>query len=314
MFKVKIPKIEPFLRDGDSPFKPDKYSRIGLHVPGIIIESSSSFWNLLKMQINILHRAIGCLKEMSQSASSIIKNPRKNKKNISENDLLELKKYIKSLGTNEIGFTTLDTHMIFINRMILYKNVIVFTMEMKKSKISKAPSGATLREIFRTYYELCKIANKTADFLRQKGYNAHSGTALGGGASYVPLAAKAGLGEIGKHGMLISDKEYGPSLRFACVYTDIENLPFNTENQYEWIKDFCTKCKKCVKTCPAGAIYENSKTVNGNAETLECVDYKKCAIPFANEYGCTRCIKNCSFFNNDYYKLKKNFEKSINQM
>ena len=133
--------------------------------------------------------------------------------------------------------------------------------------------------------------------------------AIGGAVSYVPLAQKAGLGVIGKHGLLISDKDYGPSLRLAAVFTDIENLPFCEKNPHMWVKDFCNSCNKCVRACPAGAIYENSIAVNGNQNTRQCIDNSKCATPFANDYGCTVCVKSCTFYNGDYIKIKNAFLK-----
>ena len=114
---------------------------------------------------------------------------------------------------------------------------------------------------------------------------------------------------IGKHGVLISDQDFGPSLRIAAVYIDIENLPFAEDNPHMWIKDFCQSCNRCVRLCPANAIYEKNILVNGNPETQTSIDNTKCAVPFANNYGCTVCIKECMFFKNDYAAVKERFNR-----
>ncbi|MBK5243230.1 hypothetical protein [Clostridium sp.] len=41
----------------------------------------------------------------------------------------------------------------------------------------------------------------------------------------------------------------------------------------------------------------------------QCIDYKKCAVPFSRNKGCTVCIKECTFFKGDYEKIKKSFFK-----
>ncbi|MGB3366856.1 MAG: reductive dehalogenase domain-containing protein [Acidaminobacteraceae bacterium] len=196
---------------------------------------------------------------------------------------------------------------IFKGESILYGNAIVLTMEMKKDEIKTAPSKEAVVEIFRTYYELGVTVNKISDFLRKRGYHAMAGPAIGCSVSYVPLAQDAGLGVIGKHGLLITDKNYGPSLRLAAVYTDIENLPIAKENPHMWVKEFCNNCNKCVRNCPAGAINKEALQVAEDPEGFRCIDVEKCAKPFANNYGCTICIKSCTFFNSDYENLKKNF-------
>lgn len=119
-------------------------------------------------------------------------------------------------------------------------------MEMKKSIIDTAPSPYAKKEIMRTYYELGRVANKVCDFLRKRGYSAQAGPALGGDVNYPKLAENAGLGAIGKHGLLIHPK-YGPSLRIGAVYTSIDNLPSTEENEHLWLRSFCSTCKRCVK-------------------------------------------------------------------
>lgn len=301
---MKFPSIDKYIDESDELLLSDENSKEGINIPEVISESGSGIANTIKMRRHVIPRMIGCLKQANISAKSITKNPKLGKVTISTGELQNLEEYIKSLGICDIGYTKVDREMIFKNRSILYENTIVLTMEMKKDSISTAPSSTAIKEIFRTYHELGIAVNKISEFLREHGFNAMAAPAIGGEVNYVPLAEKAGLGVIGKHGLLISDKDYGPSLRIAAVFTDIENLPFAQVNTHMWVKDFCAKCNRCVKACPGKAIYDYP-TNNG-----ECIDYRKCAIPFANDYGCTLCIKNCTFYNTKYSRIKSVFTKA----
>jgi epoxyqueuosine reductase QueG len=126
---------------------------------------------------------------------------------------------------------------------VLYDNAIILAMEMSKEIIDKAPSQATLNMVFDTYDGLGITANKLAAFLRDQGYAAQADHPLGGLVLFPPLAQKAGIGWVGKHGLLIT-QEYGPRVRLAAVYTNVENFPVAESNNHEWVGDYCEKCGK----------------------------------------------------------------------
>ena len=85
---------------------------------------------------------------------------------------------------------------IFDDKVILYPNAIVISMEMNHEIIKTVPSKNGEIEIFRTYYELCSIVNKVKRFLNERGYNAEAGPSLGGEVNYPLLAQKANIGII----------------------------------------------------------------------------------------------------------------------
>jgi epoxyqueuosine reductase QueG len=129
----------------------------------------------------------------------------------------------------------------------MYPNAIVMTMAMAKKSIQTAPSTDSSKEIFRTYKELGVNVNKMTTFLKNKGYNAQAGPAIGGDVNYPMLAEKVGLGAVGKHGLLIG-KASGPSIRIAAVYTDTENFDYTDNQEHFWIKSFCNNCNQCIKS------------------------------------------------------------------
>ena len=298
--------IEPYLQEGDQPVASHPTAREPRLVPLVILDYGSVTARLKQMCYEgLIQYFINTMHEMHISAKSIQNNPNAGKKTIEPETLKELEEYATELGIAEIGYTQVDTRYIFRDFRILYRNAIVFAIEMDKEKIKGAPDMESFKEVFRTYYQVGLTVNKVAEWLREKGFNAHAGPAGGGDVNYIPIAIDAGLGVAGKHGLLMT-KNNGPRVRLAAVYTDIENLPFAMENPHGWIKEYCESCNICVEKCPVDAIYMETKThADGGPEYI---DHTKCAIPFSNDNGCTLCIKYCPFSFVDYYKLKGKFE------
>lgn len=301
-----VPSIDKYLIKDFHYIEPDENSRYGLCVPKIVFDYGS-VWGKLKTVPFMGRYMPGNIIEVKKAYKTMHNNPSNPKNEINDEDLECLKEYTASLGVDKIGFTEVPNSFIFSNKKILYKNVIVLLMEMKKDKISLAPSIRTGREIFRTYYELGYAANKIKVFLNNLGYAAQAGPALGGEVHYPSLAQKAGLGQIGSHGLLITP-EFGPSLRIGAVYTNIENLNMTDSNEHAWIQDFCSACGMCINACPVNAIYKDSRQLPSGSR--EYIDFKKCAVPFSNNNGCTVCIKYCAFFKSDYNRIKSAYKKS----
>lgn len=277
----------------------------GLMVPEINVKYGS-LYSKVKTMPSYAKYLIGSLRELIKTVKSIKNNPYTGNKTVTPELLSELENYAKSFGISGIGYTHVSEAQMFKESIVLFRNAIVFTMEMKKSEIEFAPSKRTNKEVFRTYYELGRSVNLISEFLRKKGYNAQAIPAIGSNLNLAVLARDAGLGWFGKHGLLIT-KEFGPSVRLAAVLTDIENLPFNNADNQEWIKNFCDSCNACVRKCPAQAI--NEKTVIFEDGSEQHIDYKKCAMPFSKQHGCTVCIKECIFFKNNYEKIEKAYLK-----
>ena len=299
----KIPNIMGYIRKGTATINPDEKSHLGLVVPQIVMDNGSIRAKIMTFPL-IGKKLLGSIKAMKESYRDLYNQPVDAITTISKQDFKDLKVYIKSLDIDDVGFTTVNPSLIFSNKKILFDRAIVLLMQMKKEIINTAPSPSANKEIFRTYHHLGVCVNKIADFLKQRGYKAQAGPAIGGEVNYPLLAQKAGLGQIGKHGLLITPK-LGVSLRIATVYTEIENLPKSGENIHQWIADFCDGCSKCVRECPADAIYKKTKIFKDS--THQHIDYKKCAIPFSNQYGCTVCVKECVFFKGNYEKIRQSY-------
>ncbi|MFX1510952.1 MAG: [Fe-S]-binding protein [Promethearchaeota archaeon] len=250
-----------------------------------------------------IRRLLSIMKNIHLSVDSIQENPSNPNSDAHQEFLEQLQDYSQSLGVSQFGFVKLPQDLIFQQYGVLYDNAIILAMEMSKEKINKAPSQATMNMVFGTYDELGKAANRIASFLREQGYAAQADHPLGGLVLFPPLAQKAGIGWVGKHGLLIT-RDFGPRVRLAAVYTSIENLPIADSNDHEWIADYCNICGICIKQCPPKAILEDA--ILHDSGRITNISQQDCFEYFAQYYGCSVCVKVCPFSKSSdaYERLK----------
>jgi Pyruvate/2-oxoacid:ferredoxin oxidoreductase delta subunit len=296
-----LPNLENYVPKDTVFVEPAENSHMGLSVPEVVFTYGNKKTHIKKIPY-IFPNLIKAIFNAVISYRSLRKNPAQAQKKADKVFFQNLENYARKLGCTNIGYTEVPREYILQNKKILFKYAIVLTMDMNKEKINQAPSINAGKEVWRTYAELGSIVNHLARFMRKRGYKAEAGPAVGGEVNYPLLAQKAGLGYIGKHGMLISQGN-GPCQRIAVVYTDIENLPFTDSSDYDWIPSFCEKCNRCVSQCPAQAIYKETKILEDSSH--QHIDYTKCAIPFSKSMGCSVCIKECTFFKSDFDKIRK---------
>ncbi len=227
-----------------------------------------------------------------------------------------LQKYVeKKWDIVKIGFTELPESLVFKNKMVLFRYVLVFIQVMKKDKIDKAPNIEASDETMRVYAALGEAVNDIADWLRSKGIRSQSNHPMGGLVCTPPLAGKAGMGWQGKQGMLITP-EFGPRQRLAPIFIEEKIFEFTDSNEHRWIEDYCATCDLCQKNCPGKAIKTKKSVFIDNIPTIgsmkTCIDNAKCFPYFLKNMGCSICIAVCPFSVGPkiYSKLKRYTEKS----
>jgi len=130
--------------------------------------------------------------------------------------------------------------------------------------------------------------NNVAGYLRELGY-----AAIQGAANPMPMAIAAGLGELGRNGMIISEK-HGARHHPRVILTDLPLVPDQPIDI--GVSDFCAICKKCAVACPTNSISHDEKKVINGVEKW-AINWKTCyAIrPHMKNYwsSCFTCIAAC---------------------
>lgn len=219
--------------------------------------------------------------------------------------VVELERLARQWGAKDMKYVNVPRNAIFQGRGIPHAHAVVFTVEMDKAAMATAPSFECQLEVMRGYKRLASIGNKLARLMQREGYAAYPGTALGGVTDYDYLAELAGLGAIGYHGMLITPGE-GTRLRINTIYTNIENLPVQPDNEHLWVREFCASCKKCIRICPADAIFDQPRPRGDGG--MQCIAHKACRDYFTRNYGCAVCLAGCPFSQKGYEFIKQRFK------
>jgi reductive dehalogenase len=133
-----------------------------------------------------------------------------------------------------------------------------------------------------------------AEFIRLLGYRAiPAGNGVG---LSIPMAVDAGLGELGRMGLLITPK-YGPRVRLAKVITDMPLIP-DSPIRFG-VTEFCETCMLCADDCPSGAVTRGPQTWEGKSPSNNPGTFKWYAEPEKcydfNGFSCSNCKRVCPF-------------------
>lgn len=217
-----------------------------------------------------------------------------------------IKEVARFYGADLVGITTIDPLWVYKNYFepitgnagrldIDYKYAVVMGIEMDWDSIDKSPGPEASAATALAYSRMSELTASLAKYIRMLGYPAiPCGNDT---AQSIPLAIDAGLGELGRLGLMLSP-EFGPRQRLCKVLTD---LPLVPDRPIDFgIQTFCETCHACVKACPANAIRKEDRTteptsVSNRPGILRWpVDVAKCHL-FWTENGsdCSNCIAAC---------------------
>jgi ferredoxin len=192
-----------------------------------------------------------------------------------------------------VGVVPLDPLWVFEGYEIKDKWVIVLAVAHNYEQLKQVPSnetnGAGVTDIGLQYARGTRASFALANWIRSQGYSADAypgpnATAL----LLIPPAVASGLGELGKHGSLIS-RQFGSGVRLAGVTTDMPLV--STAPDRFGADEFCLNCQVCTNACPPGAISDSKQTVRGVERWY--VNFDKCIPYFVEEASCGICIAVC---------------------
>ncbi|MCG8350974.1 MAG: 4Fe-4S dicluster domain-containing protein [Chloroflexales bacterium] len=202
-----------------------------------------------------------------------------------------VKQAARECGATLVGITHMRDELYFDGVDLDYKYAIAVAIPMDRETMLQAPGEETLNHVMDIYVDVSRVAVDLAERIRSAGHDARACTNLGDGANtvqQVPLAIETGLGQLGKHGSIIT-KDFGSNVRLATVLT---NLPLEVDEPEDiGVDDFCATCQICVTNCPPHAIFDTKQMVRGDEKWY--VNFDRCAPYFSENGGCAICIEVC---------------------
>jgi epoxyqueuosine reductase len=205
----------------------------------------------------------------------------------------EMKAFALSHEADAVGVAAMDPLYVFEGYTVEEPWVIVLALAHNYERLREVPSDETngigVSDVGDQYARGTRASYALANWIRSQGYNAHAYPGpMADALLLVPPAIASGLGELGKHGSLISP-QFGAGVRLAGVTTD---MPLITTAPIRFGADeFCKNCQACTKACPPGAIQEQKQTVRGVERWY--VDFDRCIPYFAEAASCGICIAIC---------------------
>ena len=141
-----------------------------------------------------------------------------------------------------------------------HAHAISIAVAINPDLIKTGPVLSMASEIMRVYTHLATISTTLAAYIRSLGYPARAHIISNYQVLCVPIAIEAGLGELGRHGLMIT-KELGSCLKLTTVTTDLP-LPHDSFTDIG-VDEFCRDCAICADICPGGAISRTKQLVRG---------------------------------------------------
>jgi epoxyqueuosine reductase len=248
-------------------------------------------WYFQVMEPTSIHRQIAQIFWQDSNRVGLVASRKSAPKNPEDAAAL-IKSAARNCGAALVGITRMRPHFCYHDSSPDFQYAISLAWPMDRDEMLYTPSPRSNREIMDAYREVNRIAIKLAGTIRSLGYPAQASTNLAPGSStevlHIPIAIAAGLGQLGKHGSLIT-AEFGSNVRLATVLTD---LPLAIDQPRDLgVDDLCTNCRICETNCPPHAIFSQKQLVRG--ETKWYVDFDKCVPYFAETRGCGICIEVC---------------------
>lgn len=217
-----------------------------------------------------------------------------------------VKGYATNIGADLVGIAEINPNWVYSHRGEIFhenwedwgreipvdhKYAIVVAEEMAVDMIASAPHTPSVMESMKNYAKGAYISTQLAAFIANLGYDATANHLRHYTAILPPLAADAGMGEVGRLGYLMT-KEFGPRLRLSAVTT---NLPLVPDRPVDiGVEDFCKFCKKCAACCPSQSIPQDDEPEEFNGTLKWKLNDETCFAYWAKAgTDCCICMKVC---------------------
>ena len=219
----------------------------------------------------------------------------------------QIKAVARLYGADLVGICRLDQRWVYSHYFdmataaygqleVPYQYAIVMGLEMDFAQIRTSPGFGASAATAVKYSRMAEVAPKLAKYIRMLGYPA---VPCGNDtAQSIPLAIDAGLGELGRLGLLLTP-EFGARQRLCKVLTD---LPLVPDRPIDFgMQRFCEMCLACAHVCPAQAIPRGERSTErtsiSNRPGIKRwhVNVGNCLLFWLSQGGvdCSNCIAAC---------------------
>ena len=218
----------------------------------------------------------------------------------------QVKQTARLFGADLVGICEVNTDWIYSHNRsgdevevpLECTRAIVMAIEMDKEGVATSPGYASAVATGVGYSKMAFAIASLSEFLRNLRFKAlpmGNDTALS-----VPLAIDAGLGQLGRNGLLVTP-ELGPRIRLCKVFTDMPLVP---DKPIDFgLTEFCKTCDKCSTACEADAISTDADPTfdvvcpsNNQGIKRWPVNADRCYEFWAeNTAACSNCIAACPY-------------------
>ncbi|UCF10188.1 MAG: reductive dehalogenase [Candidatus Bipolaricaulota bacterium] len=218
----------------------------------------------------------------------------------------EVKRAASDFGADLVGICRVDPRWLYshdrsgdpVRIPETARFAIVMGIAMDREAVLTSPAYASAAATGVGYSRMAFAIACMAQFLRNLRYEAipmGNDTALS-----IPLAIDAGLGALGRNGLLVTP-ELGSCLRLCKVFTD---LPLEPDRPIDFgLQESCRNCTRCAEACEGEAIsasrepsYDAACASNSPGVIRWAVDADRCYdFWIRNTAACSNCIAACPY-------------------
>jgi len=214
-------------------------------------------------------------------------------------------------GADMVGICKLDRRWIYSHSFDLgsgeyntqeipegFQYVIVMGFGEDYQMLRYAPTYIADAETSLGYSRMAITNAYMSRFIKVLGHKAMSCSTNTVGMT-IPMAIEAGLGQLGRNGLLITRK-FGPAVRISKVLT---SLPLIPDSPVDFgVTELCHSCKICSDKCPSNAILPGERTTETRNESNAPgvlkwpINAEQCMGQWSRiRKPCTICISVCPF-------------------
>ncbi len=218
-----------------------------------------------------------------------------------------VKNFARHIGADMVGICKVNPDLIYSHRGEIHydrevdwgkeikdlpKYAVVMLTKMSYGHVSSAPHTPTVAESAHLYAKGAYVTTLVAKWFSYMGYRGVAEHTRNYNIPLPPLAADAGLGEVGRQGYLVAP-EMGARCRIFAVLTD---MPLKIDKPISLgVEEFCQACKKCADSCPSKSIPQNDKVIYNGFSKWK-LDEDSC-FEYWSKVGtdCCICMAICPF-------------------